>query len=170
MANLGFVDIETTGLDPDKHQVLEVAILTEPFGDQVHISLPINPGNASEQALETNGYYARRNELLEIQHTREEAAEIVRDALQGHVFIANNPSFDAAFLSRLLRDFGYGPSWHYHLVDIKSLVAGYFGVAPPWNTAKIAELANVPLPADAHTALADAQWNLAVYKSLGLEG
>lgn len=169
MANLAFVDIETTGLDPNKHQIIEIAILTEPFGDTVHISVPFNPGLATNQALMFTKYYERQNALREIRETREDAAQIVFDTMQGHVFVANNPQFDAAFLTKLLKYFDLMPPWHYHLVDIKALAGGALGIAPPWTTDWLAEATEVEFQGDAHTALVDATWVRDVYKSLGLK-
>lgn len=169
MSNVAFVDIETTGLDPEVNQVMEVAILTEPFGDVIHFSVPINPTLATDQALYINKYYERRNELLEIQETREDAATIIHDTLRGHVFVGNNPAFDAAFLTKLLKTFGLAPSWHYHVADIKAIVAGAYGAEPPWTTEWVSQVTGVKIGDDAHTAVADATWVRDVYFSLGLE-
>lgn len=169
MSNLAFVDIETTGLDPEVNQVMEVAILTEPYGDTVHISVPFNPGFATEQALAINKYYERQNELLGIQETRADAAGIIFDALQGHIFVGNNPQFDANFLKRFLKNNGYAAPWHYHLVDIKALVGGLEGEGPPWTTDWVAATTGIEFDGVRHTAMTDACWVRDVYHSLSLK-
>lgn len=60
--DLVFVDVETTGLDPERHELLEVAAVRvhphtlEPLD---HASARVRPGrlaDANPRALEVNGY------------------------------------------------------------------------------------------------------------------
>jgi DNA polymerase III alpha subunit (gram-positive type) len=168
MTRLAIVDIETTGLDSEKHQILEYAACLLPENDWVHFSLPIDTALASDQALEVNEYYERRTELLSIEEHPYEAAELIHQDLKGRIFVGNNPQFDARFIAKLLDKYDLQPSWNYHLVDLKALVAGSFRIAPPWSTADIAKWIGVPLPDNAHTAIADVEWNVSVYTALNL--
>jgi oligoribonuclease (3'-5' exoribonuclease) len=177
MSKRVFVDIETTGLDPFVHSVIEIAsYIEEDVYDgtddmQWHCSLPFDPycPTVSKQALETNKYFERVEELEEIQESSYEVAEIIRDQFKGAVLIGNNPQFDARFLEQLLATkLGIGPVWHYHVVDIKALVAGHYGVAPPWSTKQIEELTGIKNDG-AHTALEDMRWVRKVYRNLNLQ-
>lgn len=161
--NIAYLDIETTGLNPFEHEILEVAIIKE---DAPHnplwFSLPINESLASSQALEINKYYERRSDLQELQVPLEEAQDALREFLTGRLVVGNNVQFDLSFLSRLLGD----QPWYYAPFDLKMYAAGLAGMTKPASTKFLAELADVPLPKDAHTALADCHWNREVYLSL----
>lgn len=167
---IAFLDIETTGLDVRQHEVLEVAYVLRPAAvgimqypeREVHFSLPINPSNANPKALEINGYYDRLAFLESIQINRMEACERLEDDLTGALIVGNNVGFDLRFLGQLL---GSEP-WFYQPLDLKAYAAGMCGKASPVGTKFLAELAEVPLPEDAHTALADACWNRDVYNEL----
>jgi DNA polymerase III epsilon subunit-like protein len=137
---IAFVDTETTGLDPQRHEVWEVAIIlrrddvdTEhlwqirpPEGHLRHIAQP--------DALKINRYYERiavphGAEAADLLHpegphplTVIGAATGIAEVLTGAVLVGSNPGFDAAFLRRFL---GLGePPWHYRPVDIATLAAG----------------------------------------------
>lgn len=172
---LAFLDIETTGLDPYAHEVLEVAYVVRPDDPTLpertaHFSLSIDVSKASEDALRINRYYERMDDLFLISVTREDAAAKLLLDLTGALVVGNNVAFDLRFLEALLQRQGFAGNdatpWHYAPLDLKSFVAGRCGMRKPANTKVVAEVSGVPLPQDAHTALADAQWNKRVYDAL----
>lgn len=164
MTNLAFVDVETGGLDPMRSPLIEVAIILRPEDELIHFSLPFDFADCTPQAIEIAKLRERKAELDLIREHVFDAIGILKDAFKPErVFIGNNPQFDAAFLSTFMRRGGVAPDWHYHLVDIKALVAGKYGVEPQWSSRQIAELAGVSLPTAAHTAVADCEWNREVY-------
>lgn len=178
MRDLAFLDVETTGLDPQRHELLEVAayIVGNPRSasprrfDVVHFSLGIDEARANPDALKINRYYQRYEDLRLSRMPRLSAAKHVAASLKGVTVVGNNVAFDLAFLSAFLGEHGHDPRpWHYSTLDLKAYVAGRAGMPYPASTATIAEVAGVPLPDDAHTALADAQWNYDVYKALTRE-
>lgn len=165
--NTVFLDIETTGLDPLKHEILEVAALIDYDGDDknsgiIHFSLPIDLAKADERAMEINGFIERRVALADIRIERGRAKSTLYNVLKGALVVGNNVQFDLRFIEQLL---GMAP-WYYSPLDLKAWVAGRCGMPKPASTKLIAEVAGVPLPSDAHTALADARWNKAVYGAL----
>lgn len=114
---LVFVDTETTGLDPTRHQVWELAYAVD--------SGPVQSGvvyhslaNADPTALRLNGYHSRSypQKFSDMQALEEGC----RDALQGATLVAANPAFDAAFLRAR---WGVAP-WHHRLWDIEAYAAG----------------------------------------------
>lgn len=166
-----YLDTETTGLDPIRHQLLEVAIIHAPDNGVIHFSLPIDLTRADPKALEVNRYHARLPELRQIQVTMPDALQLLINGLQGRTVVGNNVQFDCRFIEAWLRE--YGPAevnpapWRYHLVDLKALVAGRYRMGPaPWSTGAIAQRVGVPITEGAHSALVDAQWNKAVYEAV----
>lgn len=171
MTDIAFVDVETGGLDPRRHPLIEVAIIQWPENELLHFSVPFKLSDCTEQALRTNKVAERIQELDEISEHPRVAMEILEEALSGRTFVGNNPSFDASFIEAFLlrnKSIVHPQVWHYHLVDIKSLVAGAYSLPLPWSTRAIAEICDVPLPENAHTAVADCEWNRDVCKRLGL--
>ncbi len=104
-------------------------------------------------------------------------------------------SFDAERLWKLLRANGECPMWHYHLVDVEALAAGWVsaqcegeaadgtrgtvGVVrldgsvnhidgrPPWTSTDLSLAVGVnPSAFDRHTALGDARWARAIYRAV----
>jgi len=94
-------------------------------------------------------------------------------------------SFDEERLRRLLRANGECPMWHYHLVDVEAMAAGWIGhldstgdiehaawgyvddAEPPWDSTNLSLAVGVdPEQFDRHTALGDARWARAIYDAL----
>lgn len=158
MPKYAFVDIETTGLDPDVHDILEVGVvLEEPETqlEEVHFSLAVDLRAATPEALKVNKAVERKRELEKLRMNPQHAALTLSHVLDGVVFIGNNPQFDAAFLRGFLRSRGLEPTWQYHLVDVKALAGMALGLKPPWKTERLLESLGLNTTVE-HTALADA--------------
>lgn len=175
MNKIVFLDTETTGLDPNRHELLEVAMLvrtqSHPGSDlTINFSLNIDPLKADPKALEVNHYFERQDELLKMRISHALAGRFLLQQLTDAVVVGNNVQFDLRFVAEFLltrTNVENCTPWHYNPVDIKALAAGKLGLGePPWSTERIAQAANVPLPTDQHTAFADACWNRNVYDEL----
>jgi hypothetical protein len=123
-----------------------------------------------------------------MRETIQDCAQSLMRLTAGAHLVGAVPSFDAAFLSRLLRANGCCPAWHYHLVDVEALAAGYIagradnvevgppsvpaeeGVdlcRPPWYSNDLSRAVGVdPDRYDRHTALGDARWAMAIYDAV----
>lgn len=167
-----FVDTETTGLDPDRHEIWEVAAIRyNPGTDEVLDAarlwqLPVDLGRADSVALKIGRFHERRllsGFLTDLVRFARSFAEYTRGAhLAGAVV-----SFDEERLRRLLRRNGACPEWHYHLVDVEALVAGALKVAPPWKSDDLSSAIGVdPTKFDRHTAMGDCEWALAQYRAV----
>jgi DNA polymerase-3 subunit epsilon len=173
MPSLAFLDTETTGLDAEVHELLEVAVVLRPDSPakpetEIHFSLAIDPSRAEEKALEVNRFYERGEELAAIRRDDVEyAASDLAVALTGATVVGNNVGFDLRFLKAWLSACGVASEpWSYMPLDLKAWVAGRCGMGRPASTRLIAEVSGVPIPDDAHTALVDARWNRDVYNAL----
>jgi hypothetical protein len=166
---LAFVDTETTGLDPDRHEVWEVGLIID--GNEKLWHLPVDLGRADAIALRIGRFhdrYANEPNLMDKPFTRlTEFAEEFADLTRGRHLVGAVVSFDEERLRKLLRANGACPEWHYHLVDVEALVAGRLALAPPWDSEDLSVLAGVtPSEFDRHTALGDARWAKAIYENV----
>lgn len=188
-----FVDTETTGLHPDKHQIWEVALIT-PNGDEHVWQFPIQEIDADPFALQIGRYWDRRwapdpygiatNDAIYSAHLSvsrrknfpDEGKAIVpgpewcrwfQQLTAGCHLAGAVVSFDEERLRRLLWSQGVWPRWHYHLVDVEALAAGHLRVPPPWGSEQLSKAVGVdPGDFDRHTALGDARWAKAIYTAV----
>ena len=184
MRRLVAVDVETTGLDPVKHELIEVGLVFRTGQDpsdadaptrEESFSLAFDVEAADPKALEVNGY-GKRNFARLVNPVY--AAGFLRSILDDAHLVGKNPQFDGAFLAAFIAKAGphtKTPPWHHRMVDVGTLAWGWYnGVelggrnedpltedfwdTPP-NVEQTAKLLGVPLPeGDAHTALGDARW------------
>lgn len=185
-----YVDTETTGLDPDRHEVWDIALIDGATGieHEFHIA-PVRPEVADPNALRITNFYQRTSHadwkwtgpqqghpiitLTQLQgenpsdrtrRIRYEIASQIALVTAGKHLVGAVPSFDAAFLSRFLIANGQREAWHYHLIDIEALAAGFLGIRPPWDSDELNNLLGLPEATAKHTAIADARWAKAVYE------
>jgi hypothetical protein len=179
---VAFVDTETIGLDPDVHPIWEVAVI-DPYGVDRTWQIQVTARELSlahPKALEIGRFEERYDKTLKAQPAEEVAWEIWnllsaydRVHLAGAVV-----SFDEERLRRLFWQWNLGIPWHYHLVDIETLAAGYCAaldaeqsrmpsLAPPWDSEDLSRAVGVePDSYERHTALGDAKWAKAVYEAV----
>ena len=177
--NIVFVDTETTGLDPDRHEVWDIAIVYPDGREWNQLIEAEHLETADPTALRLNHYYSffpsvkastgssstRIASQLPLQ--RMAVAEDVAHRLAGMHLVGAVPSFDDRFLERFLRGYGYAPAWHYHLVDIETLAAGKLGMEPPYDSEQLSlALGVLPERFARHTALGDARWAAAMYGAI----
>lgn len=201
MTTLAFVDTETTGLDPDRHEVWEAGLILR-YEDDTEVEycwqLPVDLGKADAVALTIGRYYERwngfdngRTAVKYGGHSgKYERLGVGAEGIAGFAamfallthgahLVGAVPSFDDAFLKRLLRANGACPGWHYHLIDVEALAAGWlarhslldhtedFDARPPWNSNDLSRAVGVdPDEFDRHTALGDARWAKAIYDAV----
>lgn len=129
-----FLDTETTGLDPEKHRLLDIAfkVIDTESGHLVHAyeSLVFQPeavwAHANPQSLKINGMTF--DEGLSGKPEKVIASEIINDLNRmqlgdkSGVFICQNPSFDRPFFTQLIPvDLQDGFRWPYHWLDLASM-------------------------------------------------
>ena len=189
MTRLAFTDVESTGLDPTRHEVWEVAVILRDHQQGVHdeehrlLIRPRDLAAADPGALRVGRFYARAAETDAATDWRTVdrpivgvhdgwvhpavAAERIATLTAGAHLVGANPAFDAAFLTSMLARNGFAPAWHYRLIDVEALVAG----AVRWETPKSLRdsAAWLDLTVDEaalHTALGDARLARDVYDAV----
>ena len=141
LSHLAFTDIETTGLNRAKHEIIEVAlfIVNQPEFEiietwQAKIK-PLHPENIDPIARKMVGYSAKDwKDSLHPKIAFEEYSKKTRDC---HL-VAHNIYFDRSFLEDNFRKWKVPVLWHYHSLDTVSLA--YYKLGPNISF-KLSELA-----------------------------
>lgn len=153
--SLIYLDCETTGLDPDRHEIWEIAWAVD-NGPIRSAIVPHTLRHADPEALRIGGH-ERCVCHRDIDHLAENA---LRDALDGHTLAGANPAFDAAFLR--VR-WGQTP-WRYRLLDVEAYAMGAMGWEEPRGLKDIAFQLDIT-PGD-HTAAGDVACVRECYRAL----
>lgn len=178
---LVFVDTETISLERDHRHLWEVALIVEhaqpPDGngvieDEEHVWIldDVPLGEADPRSLEIGRFYERYRPGILHHTSRAHVAAKVSELTRGHAtLIGAVPSFDEERLWGLLRANGACPDWHYHLVDIETLIVGYAAngattpleqkiLRPPWKYDELLAALGITVDEnERHTALGDAK-------------
>lgn len=203
--SLVFIDTETTGLHPGRRAWEIAMIRRDPDGRQRELVMQVRDVDLSDAdpiGLRIGGFYDRHRILGTRVILNDEVAAWEEEKVAGRVeqwtrgahLVGVNPGFDAETLAPMLRRHRLVPSWHYHLVDVLPMAAGYLhGLArqdghecigsvktwsletasadppvPPWKSDAVAEQLGVEPPAEdeRHTALGDARWAMRIYDAI----
>lgn len=142
MTDIVFLDLETTGLDPQRHTITEMGPI-DPDGREREIWISLNATelrDADAIALQINHYYERRQYHSSFQRQLGDASrahQVVSNTpehrvtwavaltaqLDGVILAGNNVKFDQAFLEAWLRRHGACPTWDYHVLDVPTYAA-----------------------------------------------
>lgn len=176
---LAHIDVETTGLVPGYHEMIDIGmVITDVRGNVIDsLFLPIQPQHPErlqEGAYAVNAFNAdkwRKNGAMT-------PADAVDSILTFHkrvcgerqvLMVAYNSHFDAAFLDHLFRNAGH--SWremyHYYILDIPSMLWG-MGYTEP-EAERFMEYYSIddePHIAEFHTGITGAMVNVRIYKAI----
>lgn len=176
---LALIDVETTGLDPDVHEMIDIgAIYIERDGRElgrffVRIH-PQHPERVDPGAQAVNGFSVDRWHTLNAVHARQAIEEFEifhRKIAQDRpvIFTAFNVWFDQAFVARWFAREGrrFRDWYHYQVLDLPSMAfaQGHHAL----TGAEIAAALGIPAETRdplLHTGATGAEFNLAVYRSL----
>jgi len=180
------VDTETTGLDPKKHDVIQLAIL--PLGPDMkpnkhympfnmHIR-PAHPENVDRKAMSVNKIDL--NWIMQHGIDCYQAADLLDEWFEKLklpinkrlMVIGQNYCFDKAFLQEWLGPLSYDHLFHYHYRDTMVTAfylndrAALFGETPPFNSVSLGRLANKLKVENlkAHDALEDCKMSAECYR------
>jgi len=175
---LAFIDIETTGLDQEKHEIIQLGcILVDQkwsedgrpeFKVLEEFELKIKPeriGLADKVALKINGYneadWANAFGLSDVMRIFSEKTE---DA----IMVAHNVAFDFCFLAKAFSTTGVTNKMHYHKLDTISIAFAKLHLKESVDRFSLQFLCDYFGIENkrAHTALADCQATFELYKKL----
>ena len=168
---LAFTDTETTGLDENEHEIIEIATLIyDPVKDEVVNEwekkiAPSHIETANKKALELNGY----NDNPKAYTGRLKSSLIKFNSLvKGCAIVGQNIDFDIRFLTKAMSQFDIKPNWnHRRKLDVMSM---------SWPILKDANIKGLSLHeicnhfevsnAGEHSALVDCRRAYEVYRCL----
>jgi DNA polymerase III epsilon subunit-like protein len=158
------VDIETTGLDPLRHGVCEIALVGSDGAD-TSMFLPITGIEIDEVAMEMNRY-RERSDVLSVCNPGFVAASM-ESWIKPDTMVVCSPSFfDIGFLQAWYSRIGRDVPWrHRNVIDLKSYACGKWGTLAPLKNEFIGHVLGIEDTSD-HTALADARWTAEMFKAL----
>lgn len=176
--NLAFIDLETTGFDPEKQDIVEIGCIVVEQVPQpgkgpalkviselemkVH---PLNIETADPEALRINGYNSA-DWLFAV--TLEQALHALNEKVKDAIIVGQNVTFDWLFLQSAYKKTGIKNPMHYHKIDLIPMAftkhyhnekLQYFSLK---NLAQYYGIENEK----AHTALADIRVTFEIYKKL----
>jgi len=171
---LAFVDIETTGFNVEKHEIIEIGgvIVEQKDGiplaivDEFEIKIqPERIHDADPEALSINGY--NEAEWM-FAVNKEQAMKLFAEKVKDAVMVAHNVAFDYSFLAKAFADTEVENTMFYAKLDTISFAYAKLHRmenAPRLSLGALCEHFGVE-NSRAHTALADAKATYEVYKKL----
>ena len=176
--NLAFIDTETTGLNPDRHEVIEFACIivrqierpgrgpeTE-IVEEFEIKIkPEHIENAEETALRINGY-TEEDWIFAID--AKNAWEHIAKKVAGCNMVSHNITFDHAFVTKSFEKYNVENTFHFHKIDTISMAFARLYDRPDVQKFSLRALCDFfkVENSKAHTALADTRALYEVYKKM----
>lgn len=168
--NLVFIDIETTGLNVSKHEIIEIGcILTTPKLEVIEeFELKIKPErieDADPTSLKINHY---KEEEWQDALPLEKAMKILSEKTKGFIMVGQNVAFDSMFLEFNFSKLGIVNEMHYHKLDTISIAWAKLHREPDLNHFSLREMCvRFGIKNEhSHTALSDARATYELYKKL----
>lgn len=176
---LAHVDVETTGLDPAWHEMIDIGLIYttldgEELGRRYIRIMPAHPERIDEGARRVNGFEVARWEELGAVSEQDAVAEIIafHEEMRGErkvLFTAYNAWFDQAFTTALLarHDAQWRDLFFYHVLDIPSMAWGQgLRALNATELSKALGLTDETRVPTEHTGITGAAFNLSVYRAL----
>ncbi|MCB2211396.1 hypothetical protein KQI52_04735 [bacterium] len=177
---LAFVDVETTGLQPGYHELVDIGLIYSDLkgrelGRLFERVMPEHPERTSPEAASVNGFSVERWDTLQtisaaelVQRITSFHNDIVKDNQQV-ILIAFNSWFDASFLEATFsaQESSVRSLYFYYVLDVPSMAwaVGMRGLSGA-NLAAELGIEDEPHEPLLHTGITGADLNLRVYRAL----
>jgi len=168
--NLAFIDIETTGLDFIKHEIIEIGcVITTPNLEIIEkFELKIKPENienADPVSLKINHYDSTK---WKDAHSLSDGIKFFSKKAKDCIMVGHNVSFDSEFLESAFLKTKSKNTMHYHKLDTVSIAWAKLHSKLDITRFSLRELCkNFGIENKlAHTALSDAYATFELYKKL----
>lgn len=168
--NLAFIDIETTGLNVLKHEIIEIGcIITDSnlkIIEEFNLKIkPKNIKNADEIALKINHY--NKNDWKEA-YKLKDALKIFSEKIKDCIMVGQNVAFDSSFIEYAFQKNNIKNTLHYHRLDTISIAWAKFHNDENFLHFSLREMCkyfNIENE-NPHSALSDAKATCELYKKL----
>lgn len=168
--NLAFIDIETTGLNLIRHEIIEIGcILVNPdleVIEEFEIKIkPEHPEDADPTSLKINHYDP---EVWRDAKSLKQAMVFLASKVEGAIMVGQNIAFDSSFLDYAFAKIGLSNPMHYHKLDTIAIAWAKMHRDPELIHFSLREMClrfGIENP-KAHTALSDARATFLLYKKL----
>ncbi len=174
---LAFIDIESTGLDPERHEIIQIGVVvaTQEWVDgkpsfQVveEFEIKVKPErieDADKSALKINGY--NEADWTEAS-TLPEAMKIFSDKTADTIMVAHNVVFDYCFLNKAFYITGEDNRMHYHKLDTISIAFAKLYLNEDVDRFSLQYICDHfgIVNEKAHTALSDSRATFELYQKL----
>jgi DNA polymerase III epsilon subunit family exonuclease len=168
--NFAFIDIEATGLNLGRHEVIEIGcVLTTPNLEIIEeFEFKIKPErieDADPVSLKVSHY---KEDAWQNAISLEEAMKILSEKTRDCIMVGHNVAFDSAFLEFSFGKLGMVNTMHYHRLDTISIAWAKLHRDPDVEHFSLRELCvRFGIKNEhAHTALSDARATYELYKKL----
>ncbi len=171
LKNLVFIDIETTGLNPEEHEIIEIGCLVvngQTFEVKTKYHARINPKHPDRwdtKAKELIGYSRRKwsntKELSNILNK-------INKLSSGGILAGWNVSFDWSFLRKAFEHLSMTPQFDYHRIDVMSIAYAALYLKPKVESLSLRKVAvsfGMSLP-ETHRAMDDIKATYEIFKKI----
>jgi len=176
---LAHIDVETTGLQPGFHEMIDIGLVYTDLEGEILDSLflriqPQHPERLSEGAFNVNAFDPQKWQELGALTNAAAVNSIIsfhkKTANEKNVMlIAYNSHFDSAFLDHLFRSANetWRELYHYFIMDIPSMAwaLGYRDLTGQELMEKF-NIKDEPYISHLHTGITGAQKNVRIYRAL----
>ena len=172
MVQLVFVDLETTGLDVERHGIIEIACIFETDGKREAEDLHslVHPGDVEHTEAAAAVHKIPREAIDAAPPLLDVLRQFDSRCADGAIVSGWNTKFDEAFLYRAYRQCGLPWRFDYHIFDVWSLYKRLqlIGTLPAdlrLGLGTIARHFNIVRDGeDAHRAATDIEWTWRLYR------
>ena len=176
MAQLVFVDLETTGLELDRNGIIEIACIFENLGKREAEGFDslVNPGDVEHTPSAAEVHKIPRDAIDAAPPLHEVLRRFDSRCADGAIVSGWNTKFDEAFLYQAYRQCGLKWRFDYHIFDVWSIykrlqIMGKLPADLHLGLGTVARHFNVVRDGeDAHRATNDIEWTWRLYR-LSLE-
>jgi len=172
MRQLVFIDLETTGLDLDRHGIIEIGCIFETDGkrETENFQALANPGEVEHSDEAAKVHQISRQSIADAPPLDTVLRQFDGRCADDAIISGWNTKFDEAFLYRAYQRYGIKWRFDYHIFDVWSLYKrlqltgklpadlhlGLGTVAKHYNIVRDGE--------DHHRALSDIEWTWRLYR------